>query len=234
MGKLDLIISISSQIAIENDKPILIFSMKYSGEKITRKFTCLLSSLNSQSLLRGLMKDSEWVRLTQAASRLGDAPIFIDDRPIITLSDLVSQTRRINNKNKLGLLVIDDLQHITIEDDSNILSSAPQITRQLRALAKEIQVPLLTSSQLIPEIENRPNKRPQINDFGSWDILADDANVILFPYRDEFYHPSSQSNEGILEVIVAKNDYGSTGFFRLSYSPAVSRLANYSAVEIDE
>lgn len=233
MGKIDLLVNISSQIAVISNNPILFFSMKLSAQQITRRFTCLLASISSQALLRGFMKEKDWHRLTEAANRLSEAPIFIDDRPIITVDEIISQTHRINEKNKIGLLVIDDLQHITMGKDAKDWSYISMTIKSLRALAKEIEVPLIATSEVLSDVDRRISKRPTLGDFGRWDILTADANVILFLYRDEIYEPMN-SNRGIAELIVAKNEYGPTGRTTLHYVPTEARFANLDVGDTPE
>ena len=174
------------------------------------------------------ISDEEWQRLTFALGKLHEAPIYIDETPGLNPTDLRARCRRLHRQcGRLGLIVIDYLQLMTsLKESDNRAAELSEISRSVKSLAKELHVPIIALSQLNRSLEQRPNKRPVMSDLRESGAIEQDADIIMFIYRDEIYNPDSQ-DKGTAELIVAKHRNGSTGTIRMTFIGEYTRFENY-------
>ena len=211
--------------------PTLVFSLEMSHEELTQRLLVSESRVDASRIRNGRLADSDWPKISQAIARLGDAPLFIDDNPNLTVMEMRAKARRLKaGKGRLGLIVVDYLQlmssRVTVENRQIEVSS---ISRGLKILARELEVPVVALSQLSRNLEMRADKRPQLADLRESGSLEQDADVVLFLYRDEIYNPDSP-DRGSAEVIVAKHRNGPTGKCQLAFLDHYTRFANMARV----
>ncbi len=217
MGKTALCLNIAQGAAINARVPTAIFSLEMSKEQLAIRMLCSEARVDSARLRSGFLSESDWPKLTMAAGALSDAPIFVDDAPAISVLELRAKARRLKSDRGLGLVVVDYLQLMRgrsgVERREQEIS---EISRSLKALAKELNVPVVAISQLSRKAEDRPGRRPQLSDLRESGAIEQDADVIIFIYRDEVYNPDSDS-KGLAEVNIAKQRNGPTGKVELSF-----------------
>jgi replicative DNA helicase len=229
MGKTSLAMNIAEYAAVGQKVPVAVFSMEMPGAQLAMRMMASLGRINSHHVRTGRLNDDDWPRLTSAVSMLNEAPIFIDDTPGLTPLDLRARARRIKREHDLGLIIIDYLQLMQSGDnDENRATEISNITRSLKGLAKELNVPVIALSQLNRSVEQRTDKRPVMSDLRESGAIEQDADVILFIYRDEVYNENSQ-DKGIAEVIIAKQRNGPIGTVRLTFLGEYTKFENYSA-----
>jgi len=228
MGKTALCLNIAENIAIKHKKPVVIFSLEMSKEQLVQRLLCAEAKINGQRLRSGQLQDNEWVKLSRAVGSLSEAPIFIDDTASISLMELRTKARRIKAEHGLGMIVIDYLQLMQgrgkIENRQQEIS---EISRSLKALARELEVPVVALSQLSRAVESRVNKRPQLSDLRESGSIEQDADLVLFIYRDEYYNPESDK-KGIAELIIAKQRNGPVGNVEVVFMKDYTRFENKS------
>ena len=229
MGKTALALNIAQGAAILHKTPVAIFSLEMSQEQLCMRLLCSVSRVDSQRVRTGFLKDQDWPKLTRATGILSEAPIFIDDTPAISVLEMRAKARRLSaqNKNKLGLVIVDYLQLMKGRSGAERREQEiSEISRSLKAMAKELNVPVIALSQLNRSLENRPNKRPQLSDLRESGAIEQDADVICFIYRDEVYNTAEDNpKRGIAEVIIGKQRNGPTGSVELAF------LAQYTTFE---
>jgi len=217
MGKTAFCLNIAQYAAITTRVPTAIFSLEMSKEQLAIRMLCSESRVDSARLRSGFLGESDWPKLTMAAGVLSDAPIFIDDAAAISVLELRAKARRLKAERGLGLVVVDYLQLMRgrsgVERREQEIS---EISRSLKALAKELNIPVIAISQLSRKAEDRPGRRPQLSDLRESGAIEQDADVILFIYRDEVYNPDSD-HKGVSEVIIGKQRNGPTGKVDLSF-----------------
>jgi replicative DNA helicase len=230
MGKTALAINIAQYAAIENEIPVAIFSLEMSKEQLAFRMLSSEARVDSQRLRKGFVGEVDWPKLTTAAGRLSEAPIYIDDTPAISVLEMKAKARRLKAERGLGLVVLDYLQLMRGRD-----TSAPreqeisEISRSLKSLAKELEVPVMALSQLNRQVEARSDKRPQLADLRESGAIEQDADVIIFIYRDEVYNKSEDNPErGKAEIIVGKQRNGPTGLVKLAFLNEYTRFENYA------
>jgi len=227
MGKTSFAMNIAENAAIKSSLPTVIFSMEMPGEQLAMRMFSSLGRIDQHKVRTGKLDDEDWPRLTSAVSLLAEAPMFIDDTPALSPNELRARARRIKREHGLGLIIIDYLQlmqvHGTKENRTNEIS---EISRSLKALAKELEVPVVALSQLNRGLEQRPNKRPVMSDLRESGAIEQDADVIAFIYRDEVYNEDSP-DKGIAEIIIAKQRNGPIGTTRLTFIGQYTRFENY-------
>ncbi len=227
MGKTSFAMNIAENAAIKSNLPTVIFSMEMPGEQLAMRMFSSLGRIDAHKVRTGKLDDEDWPRLTSAVSLLAEAPMFIDDTPALSPNELRARARRIKREHGLGLIVIDYLQlmqvHGTSENRTNEIS---EISRSLKALAKELEVPVVALSQLNRSLEQRPNKRPVMSDLRESGAIEQDADVIAFIYRDEVYNEDSP-DKGIAEIIIGKQRNGPIGTTRLTFIGQYTRFENY-------
>ncbi|BAU48469.1 DNA helicase [Sulfurifustis variabilis] len=227
MGKTTLAMNIAENAAVGHRVPVAVFSLEMPGTQLAMRMMASLGRINSHRVRTGKLDDEDWPRLTSAVSLLSEAPIFIDDTPGITPMELRARARRIKREHGLGLIIVDYLQLMqSTETTENRATEISQITRALKGLAKELDVPLIAMSQLNRSLENRTDKRPVMSDLRESGAIEQDADVILFIYRDEVYNEDSPA-KGTAEVIIAKQRNGPIGKVTLTFLGEYTKFENY-------
>lgn len=228
MGKTSLAMNIAEYVGMKTTHPVAVFSMEMPGEQIAMRLLSSMGRINQQRLRSGRLEDSDWPRLTSAVSMLSEAPLFVDDTPALSPSELRSRTRRLMREHKgLGLIVVDYLQLMQAPGSKeNRATEISEISRSLKALAKELNVPLIALSQLNRSLEQRPNKRPVMSDLRESGAIEQDADLIMFVYRDEVYNEDTP-DKGSAEIIIAKQRNGPIGTVRLTFRGEYTRFENY-------
>jgi len=219
MGKTALCLNVAQYAAIEKRIPVAIFSLEMSKEQIVIRMLCSEAQVEGTRLRTGFLSESDWPRLTLAAGNLSDAPIFIDDAASLSVLELRAKARRLNAEHGVGMIMVDYLQlmrgRAKVESRQQEIS---EISRSLKALAKELNVPVIAVSQLSRRTEERQGMRPQLSDLRESGAIEQDADVILFIYRDEVYNRSEDNpNRGKAEIIIGKQRNGPTGKIDLAY-----------------
>ena len=230
MGKTALAMNIVQHAAMIGKVPVAVFSLEMSVESLALRMLCSLGPIDSQRIRTGRLIDSDWPKLTRATGMLSEAPIYIDDTPGLTVLEMRAKARRLKSEQDLGLIVVDYLQLMQGKSSSeNRAQEISDISRSLKALAKELNVPVLALSQLNRSLENRTDKRPQLADLRESGAIEQDADVIMFIYRDEVYNRAEGNpNRGLAEIIVGKQRNGPTGVIKLSFLGEYTRFENYS------
>ncbi|MBL10672.1 MAG: replicative DNA helicase [Acidiferrobacteraceae bacterium] len=228
MGKTSLAMNIAESAVLDSKVATAVFSMEMPGQQLAMRMLSSLGRVNAHRVRTGQLSNEDWPRLTSGLSLLNEAPLFIDDTAALTPLELRSRARRLmREENNLGLIVVDYLQLMqSSESTENRAIEVANITRSLKVLAKELNVPVVVLSQLNRGLEQRPNKRPVMSDLRESGAIEQDADVILFIYRDEVYNEDS-SDKGTAEVIVGKQRNGPTGTVRLTFLGEFTRFENY-------
>jgi replicative DNA helicase len=234
MGKTTFAMNIAEHAAVKMQVPVAVFSMEMPGEQLAMRMLSSLGRIDQHRVRTGKLDDDDWPRLTHAVGQLAEAPMFIDDTPALTPTDLRSRARRLMREHGLGLIVIDYLQLMQVRGGSeNRTNEISEISRSLKALAKELNVPIIALSQLNRSLEQRPNKRPVMSDLRESGAIEQDADVITFIYRDEVYNEDSP-DKGIAEIIIGKQRNGPIGTARLTFIGQYTRFENYVASNMYE
>jgi replicative DNA helicase len=217
MGKTALCLNIAQHAAIATKIPTAIFSLEMSKEQLAIRMLCSEARVDSARLRSGFLSESDWPKLTMAAGALSDAPIFIDDSAAISVLELRAKARRLKADRGLGLVIVDYLQLMRGRSGAERREQEiSEISRSLKALAKELNIPVIAISQLSRKAEDRPGRRPQLSDLRESGAIEQDADVIIFIYRDEVYNPDSDQR-GTAEIIIGKQRNGPTGKADLSF-----------------
>ena len=231
MGKTAFAINIAEHVALEGCKPVAIFSMEMGGIQLAMRMIGSVGKLNQHDLRTGRLQEDDWPRLTHALGRLNDAAIFIDETAALNSLELRSRARRLHRQNNgLGLIIIDYLQLMSSPSSKaseNRATEISEISRSLKGLAKELQVPVMALSQLNRSLEQRPNKRPMMSDLRESGAIEQDADLILFIYRDEVYNPDSP-DKGKAEIIIGKQRNGPIGKVELTFRGEYTRFDNFA------
>lgn len=219
MGKTSFALNIAQYVGLRRKEPVAIFSLEMSKEQLVIRMLCSTARINSTKLRTGFLSKDDWPNIIRAAGKLADAPIFIDDTPAITVLDIRAKARRLlAEKGKLSLIIIDYLQLIQGRRTraENRQQEISEITRSLKALAKELRVPIIALSQLSRAVEQRSDRRPQLADLRESGAIEQDGDVIVFIYRDEVYN-EREDNQGIAELIIGKQRNGPIGTIKLAF-----------------
>ena len=229
MGKTAFALNLAEHVALNLGLPVLIYSMEMGGTQIAGRFLSSISKVDQQRLRTGRLEPRDWDRLNQALVKLNDAPIHIDETPALNALELRARARRMWRQYAgLGLIVVDYLQLMSATGSGeNRATEISEISRSLKALAKELKVPVVALSQLNRSLEQRPNKRPVMSDLRESGAIEQDADVILFIYRDEVYNPES-AEKGSAEIIIGKQRNGPIGTVRLTFLGQNTRFMNYA------
>jgi replicative DNA helicase len=229
MGKTALAINIAENVAMDSKLPVAIFSMEMGASQLVMRMIGSVGKLNQQDLRTGKLQDDDWGRLTHALGKLNDAPIHIDESAALSSLDLRARSRRLHRQNDgLGLIVVDYLQLMSSnagKASENRATEISEISRSLKALAKELQVPVIALSQLNRSLEQRTDKRPVMSDLRESGAIEQDADLILFIYRDEVYNPDSPQ-QGKAEIIIGKQRNGPIGKVELVFRGEYTRFDN--------
>ncbi|MGL5082417.1 MAG: replicative DNA helicase [Microcoleaceae cyanobacterium] len=231
MGKTSFSVSIGHQIAKTQQLPVAIFSLEMSKEQLVQRLLSSEAQIESNRLRAGRISQAEWEPLTIAISALSELPIFIDDTANLTVSEICSKVRRLQAEQggNIGLVLIDYLQLMEGGTDNRVQELA-RITRSLKAMARELNVPVIALSQLSRSVESRTNKRPMMSDLRESGSIEQDADLVIMLYRDDYYNPDTP-DRGISEIIIAKHRNGPTGTVKLLFDPQFTRFRNLAASE---
>jgi replicative DNA helicase len=227
MGKTAFALGLAAHAAVEHHVPALFFSLEMGELEITQRLLCAESLVESTRLRNGRLLESDWPKISQATGRLGEAPLYIDDNPNVTIMEVRAKARRLKSRlGNLGLIVIDYLQLMTGRNRAeNRQVEIAEMSRGLKILARELEVPVVALSQLSRQLEARQDKRPMLSDLRESGSLEQDSDVVMFIYRDEIYNADS-SDRGMAEIIVAKHRNGPTGSARLVFRNQYTRFDN--------
>jgi replicative DNA helicase len=226
MGKTALVLGWSQYVGIYHRKPVAFFSLEMSKEQLVLRMLCSESRINNSNVRTGNLSERDFARIVDGASRISDAEIFIDDTPAITITELRAKARRLHRDHQLGLIAVDYLQLLRSPAYSHSREQEiSDISRSLKALAKELNVPVVALSQLNRSVESRNDKRPMMSDLRESGAIEQDADLIMFIYRDEVYNKESP-DKGVAEIIIAKQRTGPTGSIRVAFSGEHTRFDN--------
>lgn len=226
MGKTSFALNLAHNIAALHQLPVAIFSLEMSKEQLVQRLLSSEAQIESQRLRTGRITQNEWEPLSRAIGELSEMPIFIDDTPNITVTEMRSQARRLQaeQKKEMGLILIDYLQLMEGSGDNRV-QEISKITRSLKGLARELNVPIIALSQLSRGVEARTNKRPMMSDLRESGSIEQDADIVIMLYRDSYYNPDSP-DRNIAEVIIAKHRNGPTGTVKLLFDPNLTKFVN--------
>ena len=226
MGKTSLALNVALNVAKSTDKTVAFFSLEMSREQLATRLLSNESFVDNQKLTTGKLDEEDWGKLSLASSALSQTDIRVDDNPAITVAEMNAKCRRLDN---LGLVVIDYLQLMTAaapgKSGENRVTVVSEISRALKIMAKELNVPVICLSQLSRANESRTDKRPMLSDLRESGAIEQDADSVLFLYRDEYYNPNTQ-DKNIAECIIAKNRHGETGTVKLQWLPQFTTFSN--------
>jgi replicative DNA helicase len=231
MGKSALGLCIAANLGVRHQIPVALFTLEMSKSEVTQRMMCSEAKVESQRLRTGRLAPDDWPRLTAACDRLMKAPIYVDDTGSTTIMELRSKARRLKSREpSLGLIIVDYLQ--LMASDRNVESrvqEVSQISRALKVLARELEVPILAMSQLSRAVEQRHDKRPILSDLRDSGSIEQDSDLVFFVYRDEYYLGEESDQQGIAEVILAKHRNGPTGTIKLSWLRRYAKFADLAA-----
>ncbi len=227
MGKTTFAMNIAENAAIADKLPVAIFSMEMPGDSLTMRMISSLGRVDAHHIRTGQLTDEDWARITSAIHILSETKIFIDDTPALSPSDIRARARRLKRQHGLGLIIIDYLQLMQIHgSNENRTTEISEISRSLKAMAKELKVPVIALSQLNRSLEQRPDKRPVMSDLRESGAIEQDADLIVFIYRDEVYNDDSPQ-KGVAEIIIAKQRNGPIGKSLLTFLGKYTKFENY-------
>ncbi|MGI5840419.1 MAG: replicative DNA helicase [bacterium] len=226
MGKTVLCLNIARNVAVGNKIPVALFSLEMSRDQLAQRLLCADAGVDGQRLRTGYLTEADWPKLSTALGRLSEAPIFIDDTPGATAIEIRAKARRIKAEHGLGLIIIDYLQLMNGNRRSeNRQQEISEISRSLKALARELNVPVVALSQLSRAVEQRQDRHPMLSDLRESGAIEQDADVVAFIYRDEYYNAETEK-KGIAELIISKQRNGPTGQVELFFRKELSRFDN--------
>jgi len=235
MGKTTFAMNVAENAAIDTGKPVAVFSMEMPGDSLAMRMISSVGRIDAHKIRTGKLGDDDWPKLTHAVGVLAEAPIYIDDTPALTPNELRAKARRLTREaGDLGMIVIDYLQLMQVHGKGdNRTAEISEISRSLKGLAKELNCPVMALSQLNRSLEQRPNKRPVMSDLRESGAIEQDADVIVFIYRDEVYNPDSE-DKGIAEIIIGKQRNGPIGTVRQTFLGQFTRFENYIGNVFDD
>jgi replicative DNA helicase len=230
MGKSALGLCVAANLAVRKNVPVALFTLEMSKSEVTQRLMCSEAKVESQRLRSGKLGADDWPRLTAACDKLAKAPIYVDDTGSITMMEIRSKARRLKQKHPdLGLIIVDYLQLMTSGTSAeNRVQEVSQISRSLKVLARDLDVPIIALSQLSRAVEQRHDKRPILSDLRESGSLEQDADIVIFIYRDEYYEAESDQ-QGLAEVHVAKHRNGPTDTVKLSFLRRYAKFADLAA-----
>jgi replicative DNA helicase len=225
MGKSALALNIAQNVAL-HDEPVAIFSLEMSREEVVSRMLCSAGRIDLQRLNTGRLTEADFTKLSNAASVLYKKPIFVDDSPGLTVTEIRAKARRLRRRPGLGLVVVDYLQLMHGTGGENRQQEIALISRSLKNLARELEVPVVALSQLNRALEQREDKRPRLGDLRESGALEQDADVVMFIYRDEYYSPDNLDTKGVAEVVIAKHRQGAVGRVQMTFLPEFTLFAD--------
>ena len=228
MGKTAFVLNIAEYVALHSNSAIALFSLEMSKEQLVKRMLAMNSMVDSQKIRTGDLEDDDWDKLVGSVRKIGNSNLVIDDTSGITASELRSKCRKLKIEQGLDLVIIDYLQLMTgagkRKSDSR-QQEISDISRSLKVMARELNVPVIALSQLSRAVESRPDKRPMLSDLRESGAIEQDADIVMFIYRDEYYNPDSEK-KGVAEVIVAKQRSGPTGPVELAWLSQYTKFGN--------
>jgi replicative DNA helicase len=227
VGKTAFALNIAQNVATKANENVAIFSLEMSAQQLVMRMLCAEGNINAQNLRTGKLTPEDWGKLTMAMGSLSNAGIYIDDTPSIRVSDIRAKCRRLKQENGLGMVVIDYLQLIqgSGRNRENRQQEVSEISRSLKALARELEVPVIALSQLSRSVEQRQDKRPMMSDIRESGSIEQDADIVAFLYRDDYYNKDSE-NKNIIEIIIAKQRNGPVGTVQLAFIKEYNKFVN--------
>ncbi|PLT33245.1 replicative DNA helicase [Bacillus sp. V5-8f] len=227
VGKTAFALNIAQNVATKTEENVAIFSLEMGAEQLVMRMLCAEGNINAQNLRTGSLTDEDWRKLTMAMGSLSNAGIYIDDTPGVRIGDIRSKCRRLKQEQGLGMILIDYLQLIQGNGRSgeNRQQEVSEISRSLKALARELQVPVIALSQLSRGVEQRQDKRPMMSDIRESGSIEQDADIVAFLYRDDYYDKESE-NKNIIEIIIAKQRNGPVGTVSLAFVKEYNKFVN--------
>lgn len=233
MGKTSFALSVVEHVALNVKKPVAIFSLEMSRQQLVQRMICSEARVDASNLMSGNLKEDEWIRVNAGLSRLSEAEIIIDDTANINMMGIRSKARRMTSKQELGLIIVDYLQLMQgHRQTDNRQQEVAEISRAMKILGRELHVPVIAISQLSRKLEDRPNKRPQLSDLRESGAIEQDADLVMFIYRDEIYNDHSD-DKGIAEIIIGKHRHGPTGTVRLAFLEQFTKFSNLDTRHAD-
>jgi replicative DNA helicase len=236
MGKTTFSMNIAENAAIQSKEPVAVFSMEMPADALAMRMLSSLGRIDQHRLRTGKLNDDDWPRLTSAIALLNEAPLFIDDTPALSPTELRARARRLKREHGLSLIVIDYLQLMqgnAGKSNENRATEISEISRSLKALGKELNVPVIALSQLNRSLEQRPNKRPVMSDLRESGAIEQDADLIVFIYRDEVYNEDSP-DKGKAEIIIGKQRNGPIGTVALTFQGKYTKFENFAPAYYDD
>ncbi|MFW6182801.1 MAG: replicative DNA helicase, partial [Chloroflexota bacterium] len=233
MGKTAFQLGMALHAGMRHGKRVAMFNLEMSGEQLVQRMIAAETRIDSQRLRRGQLHEQEWPIFLEAIGRLSETRIFIDDTPSITPMQLRTKCRRLYAEHGLDLIMVDYLQLMQAERSiNNRVQEISEISRGLKGLARELNVPVVTASQLSRAMENRQDKRPQLSDLRDSGSIEQDADIVMFIYRDEYYNPETTDRPNIAEINVAKHRNGPTGAIDLYWHGKLATFRNLQRQEV--
>ncbi len=236
MGKTAFSLNIAQHVGVNLKEPVAVFSLEMAKEQLAFRMLCSEAMVDSNSIRKGFIKKEDWHSLTNAAGKLAESPIFIDDSSAVTILEMRSKARRLKAEHGLSMIVVDYLQLMRGRGNAERREQEiSEISRSLKGLAKELRVPVIALSQLNRGVETRTgNKKPTLADLRESGAIEQDADVIIFLYRDEVYNKDSHENKNKAEIIVAKQRNGPTDTVLLTFLSNCTRFLDYSDREYQD
>lgn len=226
MGKTAFVLNIAEHVAVKEKIPTVVFSLEMSKEELCKRILSMHSKVDAQAMRTGELKDDDWYKMVESAKDVGESGLILDDTPGINISELRSKCRKYKLEHNIGLIIIDYLQLMSggkrAESRQQEIS---EISRSLKSLARELEVPVIALSQLSRAVEQRPDKRPMLSDLRESGAIEQDADVVMFIYRDDYYNKDSEE-AGISEIIIGKQRSGPTGTVKLAWLGQYTKFAN--------
>ncbi len=235
VGKTAFALNIAQNVAINSDENVAIFSLEMGADQLVQRMLCAEGNIDSQRLRTGKLENEDWSKLTMAMGSLSNAGVYIDDSPGIRVSDIRSKCRRLKQEHGLGMIIIDYLQLISGSESSrdNRQQEVSEISRSLKGLARELEVPLIALSQLSRGVEQRQDKRPMMSDLRESGSIEQDADIVSFLYRDDYYDEESEQ-QNIIEIIISKQRNGPTGTVELAFVKEYNKFVDLDRTYGDE
>ena len=229
MGKTAFVLNLAQQMAFKKDVPVAIFSLEMSKEQLVNRMLSLESHVDAQKIRTGRLNDEEWMNLVEGSANIANSKLFIDDTPGITLSAMRSKCRKLKMEHDIQIVIIDYLQLMSGNSGNNASrqQEISDISRGLKALARELNVPVIALSQLSRAVEQRPDHRPMLSDLRESGAIEQDADVVMFLYREGYYNRDlSEAEQRVAEVIIAKQRNGPIGTVNLLWIPELTKFTD--------
>ena len=228
MGKTAFALNIAANAAIKANTPVAVFSLEMSKDQLVNRILCIEAMVDSNKIMTGKLEEDDWSKLASVVGPISDSGIFIDDTPGISIMEIRTKCRKLKNEQHIGLIVIDYIQ--LVQGSNNRKNGSreqeiAEISRSLKILAKELDVPVIALSQLSRAVEQRPDHRPMLSDLRESGSIEQDADIVMFLYRDDYYNPDTE-DKNISEVIIAKHRAGSTGTVKLLWMGNYTKFDN--------